>query len=164
MTPVPDLAVREYRPEDRSFLGWTLRSSARRALQYDALRTDLDLDERVEEAARTIETRSRDRQWVVLVASWRGERCGLLIAPPSGTLRSDELGVPGLPAIRSGARVYVDPWYSEVGVVPALDEAADLFRRASAKSATRAPEEWVAPRSEQGGTRWADRTVGAALR
>jgi hypothetical protein len=131
MTPPPDLSVREYDPADRSFLSWTLRTSARRALQHDPLRADPNLDRRVEQAAGRIEAGSRERGWIVLVASWRGERCGLLVAPPAGTLGPDELGVPGLPASRSGARVYVDPWYSDEGVLPALDEAADLARQAA---------------------------------
>jgi hypothetical protein len=131
MTPPCDLSVREYEPADRSFLSWTLRTSARRALQYDPLRTDAALDGQVEQAAGRIETGARELGWIVLVATWRGERCGLLVAPPSGALGPEEVGVPGLPAHRSGARVYVDPWFAEEGVGPALDEAADLARRAA---------------------------------
>ena len=131
MTPPPDLSVREYHPTDRPFLGWTLRTTARRALQYDPLKEDRSLDQRVAEAARTIERRSRERGWIVLVASWRGQRCGLLIAPPSGTIGVGEIDVPGLPMERSGARVYIDRWFREMGVEPALDEAADLAQQAS---------------------------------
>jgi hypothetical protein len=131
MTPPPDLSVREYDPADRPFLGWTLRTSARRALQYDPLRAAEELDRSVERATGLIEARRRERGWIVLIALWRGERCGLLVAPPNGTLGPDEVGVPGLPAARSGARIYVDPWFSEEGVGPALDEAADLARRAA---------------------------------
>jgi hypothetical protein len=130
MTARPDLSVRAYAPTDRSFLRWTLRTTARRALQYDPFHSDSTLEERIERAARTIDERGQDRRWVVLVASWRGERCGLLVAQPTGRIDATDLPVPGLPADRSGARVYVDPWYAEVGVAPALDEAADLARRA----------------------------------
>lgn len=131
MTAVPDLSVREYHPTDRPFLGWTLRTSARRALQYDALHEDRTLDQKVDQAAGVIEQRSREHGWIVLVASWRGERCGLLIAPPTGTMGASDLSVPGLPMKRSGARVYIDRWFREMGVEPALDEAADLARQAS---------------------------------
>ncbi|GEM_PF-4607524 len=131
MTTAPDLSVREYDPADRSFMGWTLRSSARRALQYNPMREDTSLDHQVEQTARLIERRSREAGWIVLVASWRGERCGLLISPPTKGLGDADLGIPGEPATRSGARVYVDRWYTEMGVEPALDEAADLARQAS---------------------------------
>jgi hypothetical protein len=130
MPNAPDVAVREYDLTDRSFLNWTLRTSARRFLQYNPLQEDTTLDQRVERAAGVIERRSREG-WVVLVASWRGDRCGLLIAPPSGAGAMEELGVPGLAVARSGARVFMDRWYLEMGVEPALDEAADLARQAT---------------------------------
>ena len=94
------------------------------------MQEDTTLDQRVQEAAGVIERRSREG-WVVLVASWRGERCGLLIAPPLGSRGMEELGVPGVSVKRSGAQVYMDRWYLELGVEPALDEAADLARQAS---------------------------------
>ena len=139
MTATPDLSVREYAPSDRTFLQWTLRTTARRALQHDALRADTPLDRRIEQATELIDRRSRDHRWVVLVASFRGERCGVLIAPPYGRLSGAELAVPGLAVSRSGARVYVDPWYAEVGAEQALDEAADLARQAAGLTPSDAP-------------------------
>lgn len=131
MTPVSDLEVRPYHPNDRSFVRWTLRTSARRVFRLPTMAGNTAVERTVDDTVGWIDLHGSDPRWIVLVASYRGERCGLLVAPNGGSRKASDIAVPGQVARRSGGYVYVDPWYANEGVAPALDEAGGVLRSAA---------------------------------
>lgn len=125
MSPT-DLTVREYDATDRPFLAWAVRGSSRVGRPAPSLSGDDRWTRWVADTADELHRHSRDPDWVILLAEWRGSRVGLV----AGRRVRDAEGATPRPAARGPVgtlvELYVDSWYWGMGIGRALLEATEL--------------------------------------